>query len=267
MQKWQEYFESNKKLWNGKTPVHIKSDFYDLEAFKKGKNFLNAVELEEMGNVKGKSLLHLQCHFGQDTISWERHGANVTGVDFSEAGIIEAKRLASELDSNAEFICSNVYDLKNNLKNKFDIIFTSYGSIYWLPDLNIWADIISSFLKPGGFFYIVDFHNFLWMLDDKNMSEIVYPYFNYGPITEEVEGTYADPDSAVNGKETGWNHSMSEILNSLIFADLKIQFFNEFSFSSYNVFPGMVQIEKGKYVLKKFANKIPYMFSIKAIKN
>ena len=154
-----DYFNINKSLWNGKTAIHVKSDFYDVESFKKGKSSLNFIELEALGDVKGKSILHLQCHFGLDTLSWARLGANVTGVDFSDKAIDYARSLNSELGLNAKFILSNVYDLKNNLDEKFDIVFTSYGTIGRLPDLNRWADVVSHFLKPGGTFFMVEFRN------------------------------------------------------------------------------------------------------------
>jgi len=148
-----KYFNANKKLWNKRTSIHSKSKFYELKEFKLGKSSLNFVELEALGDVKDKSLLHLQCHFGMDTLSWSRLGAKATGVDFSDKSINLAKELNEELNLDAEFICSNIYDLKENLNKKFDIIFASYGVIGWLPDLNKWAEIINCFLKPKGFFF------------------------------------------------------------------------------------------------------------------
>ncbi|HNU87071.1 MAG TPA: class I SAM-dependent methyltransferase, partial [Ferruginibacter sp.] len=158
MEIYQSYFEENKKSWNKRTGVHKDSAFYDLDGFKKGTSSLTKIELNELGDVKGKTLLHLQCHFGMDTMSWEREGAIVTGVDLSDEAIKLANEVKNELGLKAQFICSNVYDLKEHLDKKFDIVFTSYGTIGWLPDLDKWADTVSYFLKPGGTFYIVDFH-------------------------------------------------------------------------------------------------------------
>ena len=162
-----EIFELNKKAWNNKTPFHLKSEMYKLEEFKKGKSSLKFIEVEELGDVKGKSMLHLQCHFGQDSLSWARMGANVTGVDFSDEAINAADSLRDELELDTKFICSNIYDLESKLDKNFDIVFTSYGTIGWLPNLDKWGKLISHYLKPGGTFYIVDFHNVLWMFDEE----------------------------------------------------------------------------------------------------
>ena len=129
-----------------------------MESFKKGKSSLNFIELDGLGDVSGKTLLHLQCHFGMDSLSWSRLGAKVTGIDLSNTAIEKARELNTELGLDAEFICSNVYDLKEMLDKKYDIVFTSYGTIGWLPDLGKWGDIISHFLNPGGIFYIADVH-------------------------------------------------------------------------------------------------------------
>ena len=157
MENYQSYFEQNKDSWNKRTAVHKESAFYDLDSFKKGKSALNKIELEELGDVTGKSLLHLQCHFGMDTMSWARAGADCVGVDLSDEAINLAKEINSELNLHTGFICCNVYDLKQHLDKKFDIVFTSYGTIGWLPDLDKWAEIVAHFLKPGGIFYIADF--------------------------------------------------------------------------------------------------------------
>ncbi|HTO16816.1 MAG TPA: class I SAM-dependent methyltransferase [Edaphocola sp.] len=156
----------NRNSWNNRTETHLKSEFYDLDGFMKGKISLNDIELNLLGDIKGKSILHLQCHFGQDTISLSRLGAHVTGVDLSYKAIESAKQIAKDMHSSARFICCDLYDLPNHLNKTFDIVFTSYGTIGWLPDLDKWAKIISKFLKPNGQFVIVEFHPVVWMFDD-----------------------------------------------------------------------------------------------------
>jgi len=263
MEGFTQYFNANKALWNKKTAVHEHSDFYELEKFKEGTTSLRSVELEEMGEVKGKSLLHLQCHFGMDTLSWAREGAEVTGMDFSDAAIAKAKELASELDIAANFVCCNVYDLPKNLEGKFDIVFTSYGTIGWLPDLDAWAKVIAHFLKPGGQFYMVDFHPFIWM-HNYEMDKIDYSYFNDEVIAETTEGTYADRSADIKQAEYGWNHPISEILNALIGAGLQLEAFNEFNFSTWNCFENLEEIGHYKYQFKHLGAKIPMMYSIRA---
>ena len=155
-----EYFEANKNLWNQRTAVHKDSAFYDLAGFKAGANVLSPIELKEMGDVKDKSLLHLQCHFGMDTMSFSRMGAKCTGVDLSDDAIKLAKEINDELKLDAKFVCCNVYETAEFVKEKFDIVFTSYGTVGWLPDLDPWAKVISERLKPRGFFIWQNF--ILW---------------------------------------------------------------------------------------------------------
>ncbi len=261
-----KYLEVNRSLWNSKTPIHVKSEFYDVPAFKKGKSSLNPAELESLVDVKGKSMLHLQCHFGMDSLSWSRVGAKVTGIDLSDSAIEEAIKLNDELGLDAEFICSNVYDLKNVLNKKFDIVFTSYGTIGWLPDMDRWADIVSHFLKPGGTFFIAEFHPVIWMFND-NISKIQYSYFNIEPIIEEVKGSYADKNAELNLLSYGWNHPFSEVFSSLMKQNLNITEFKEYPYSYYKCFPNTVINELGYWEIKGLEGKMPLMYSIKAVKS
>lgn len=265
MSNYQSYFDANRLSWNKRTGVHKDSAFYDLEGFKKGMSSLTTIELNELGDVKGKSLLHLQCHFGMDTMSWEREGAIVTGVDLSDEAIKLANEIKKDINSSGQFICCNVYDLKKHLDKKFDIVFTSYGTIGWLPDLDRWADIVSHFLKPGGIFYIADFHPTLWMMDD-NLEKIKYNYFNTEVITEEISGTYSNREAPIKSIEHGWNHPFSEIFNALIKHHLQVVLFNEFPFSPYNCFNNLEKGADGMWRIKGMDEKMPMMYSIKAVK-
>jgi len=262
---YEAYFDTNKELWNKKTAVHVRSEFYDVDGFKSGKSSLNHIELEEVGDVQGKTMLHLQCHFGLDTLSWARMGAKTTGVDFSEEAIQLARSLSEETGIPSDFICSNIYDLEQNLDQKFDIVFTSYGTIGWLPDLDKWASLISHALNDDGFFYIVEFHPVIWMYDDK-LEKVKYAYHNKGPIVEETEGTYADRTANIKQVEYGWNHSLGEVINSLIQHGMSIRFLNEYPYSPYNVFQNMEKNPDGFWWHKKYKDKIPMLYSLKAHK-
>jgi SAM-dependent methyltransferase len=266
-----EYMKANKELWDKLAKIHHKSEFYDVEAFLKGNQTLDPIELEELPDIAGKKLLHLQCHFGMDTMSLVRLGADATGVDFSPDAIDLAKELSKTAKVDAEFVCSNIYDLRENLEGEFDIVFTSGGVIMWLPDLEEWAKIIAHFLKPGGFFYIREFHPFGYVFDDeKDVTElrVRYPYFqDKEPLSFEDEGTYADED-ADTGKMRSyeWNHPISRIINVLINAGLTIEFFHEFPMTTYKAIPFMVEKEPGRWYLPENEDKVPFMFSIKAKK-
>lgn len=256
-----EYLKLNKDGWNKRTIAHLGSDFYALESFKKGESSLNEIELDLLGDVSGLSILHLQCHFGQDSMSLARMGAKVTGVDLSDEAIKAAKNLNDELELDAEFVCCDVYETSKYIDKKFDIVFTSYGTIGWLPDLDIWAKVVADHLKPGGRFIMADFHPVVWMYDD-DLEKITYRYSGGEDIREKCQGTYADEGADISYESISWNHSISTILNSLIRAGVSISLFNEYDYSPYNVFPGMIEIEKGKYRVEKFEDKVPLVYAI-----
>jgi SAM-dependent methyltransferase len=265
MEKANEYFSANKELWNQRTAVHKDSDFYNLKGFKAGETVLTPIEINELGEVKGKTILHLQCHFGMDSLDWARRGAKVTGVDLSDVAIEEARKLNDELGLDATFVCCNVLDTSKYVQEQFDIVFTSYGTIGWLPDLKPWAKMIAERLKPGGIFYIAEFHPVVWMFDDE-FTKIQYSYENREVIVTENEGTYTDRNADIKGKEYSWNHSISEVLNALIGAELKIELFNEYMFSPYPCFRNTIEFEKGKWHIKGMEGKIPMVYSLKAQK-
>jgi SAM-dependent methyltransferase len=192
----------NQNLWDEWTDIHIHSDYYDLRSFKAGRCSLRSIEIEELGDVTSKSLLHLQCHFGLDTLSWARRGAEVTGADFSDRAISFARQLSNEMAIPANFVHSDVIELPSLLDDEFDIVFTSYGVLAWLPDLTRWAEVIAHFLKPGGIFYIVEFHPFFCVFDDSDDIEdlrVAYPYFEAKkPLEVPVRGSYADRDARLD---------------------------------------------------------------------
>lgn len=259
------YFEVNKATWNKKVDVHAESDMYKMKAFKSGETSLMPYELKALGDVSGKSLLHLQCHFGQDTLSWSRMGARVVGVDLSDEGVKLATQLNDELQLNAEFVCCNVLDTSTHILETFDIVYTSYGVIGWLPDLNPWAKMIAERLKVGGAFYIVEFHPILWMFNYADgESKMTYHYNRKEVIYEEYKGTYADQGSKMVSREYGWNHGLSAVVNALVEAGLKIEYLNEYDESPYDVFPNLIKLDNGMFKMKD--QLFPMLFEIKATK-
>jgi SAM-dependent methyltransferase len=268
-----EHFDTNRALWDALTPVHVASKGYDVEGFKRGKCTLLSVEVEEVGDVAGKSLLHLQCHFGLDTLSWARRGAKVVGADFSERAIEQARALAAELKIPAEFICCELCDLPRRLAGQFDVVFTSLGVLGWLPDLGRWAEVIAHFLRPGGVFYIHEFHPFGGVFDDEqppgSPPRLRYPYFHSVEPMEfppAASGDYADPEAHVNLPHWEWSHSMSDIINSLLAAGLRIEFLHEFDYTTYQSQPFLKQGADGMWRYEEAPETLPLMFSIRAVK-
>ena len=260
-----EFVEANRRLWNEWTAINAASEFYDVESFKRGGVRLRPYELEEVGDVTGKDLLHLQCHFGLDTLSWARLGANVTGADFSSEGIETARKLAAELGLSAEFVCSDLKDLPGILDRDFDIVYTSRGVLGWLPDLRQWASVVAHFVRPGGFFYITEAHPLLWTFDD---NELVfrYSYFGGEALAFPTEGSYADRTATVKEPmEYGWNHSLAEIVTSLADRGLRIDFLHEMPFVEWPI-PYMEEREDGTWRLPEGHPELPLFFSLKASK-
>ena len=262
----ENYLEINKHSWNKRTEIHYVSDFYDNDNFIKGKTSLNKIELDLLGDLKGKKILHLQCHFGQDTISLQRLGASVTGIDISNVSIEKATNLAKITNQDSKFICCDVYDLPNNLNEKFDMVFTTYGTIGWLPDMDKWAKIVSQFLKPKGKFIFVEFHPVIWMHDD-DFEFIKYNYFNEETIKEIETGTYTNSNASIEEEYINWNHSIGEVTNSLINNGLSINSLKEYNYSPYNCFNKLIEFEPGKFQVEHFGNKIPMVYSLVCTKN
>jgi SAM-dependent methyltransferase len=262
-----DYLHSNRHLWNEWTTLHEQSPAYKLQEFKAGASTLRPIERAELTDVAGKSLLHLQCHFGLDTLSWARAGANVTGVDLSDGSIALARSLSAELGIPATFVRSNLFELPNVLDGQFDIVFTSYGVLNWLDDLKRWAAIVAHFLRPGGIFYIAEFHPFSRVFDCESPDlKVANAYFfEQEPFRFEIQGSYAaEAGAPMHGYN--WNHSLGEMFNALIGAGLRIEFFNEFPFTLRERIAGMVQGEDGLWRLPQHHGMVPLLFSLQARK-
>jgi SAM-dependent methyltransferase len=260
-----DYYETNKKRWNELVGIHADSEEYDIVAFLAGLNTVKPVEIKVLGDVTGKSLLHLQCHFGMDTISWSRLGAKATGVDFSDTAVELATGLAMKAGTDTKFVCSNVYDLKNNLEGKFDIVYTSIGVLCWLHDIEEWGKIISHFLKSGGTFLLYESHPFMWMLDDeKEGMRIKHSYWHTEkPLVWDEDGTYTNKEAKVQNKKSyEWQHTVSDVLNSLIKAGLVIQEIGEYPDLWWQYLPEAVAQGDGTYRIP--GDRLPQMWSVKA---
>jgi len=250
----------NQELWDSKVELHIKSDFYKMDEFLEGKSSLNSIELDLLGDITDKKILHLQCHFGQDTLSLQQMGASCLGVDFSQKAITEAKKLNHLLNLRAEFVCADVMELGVLTQGPFDIVFSSYGTIGWLPELDSWANSISSNLATGGRFIFVEFHPFVWTFDN-NFNEITYPYFNRMDIIENESIVYADGSNS-EAQTITWNHSLGEVFQALKKNGISVVDFNEYDYSPYNCMPNLIENEVGKYRFQHVNQAIPMVYSI-----
>ena len=262
-----EFFAKNKALWDGAAKINARSRFYDVDAFKRGACSLKEIELRELGDVAGKDLLHLQCHFGQDTLSWARHGARVTGLDLSSDAIEIAEGLSRELAIPARFVCANVYDLDQVLADTYDIVFLSYGWSCWLPDLPRFAALAAQRLRPGGILYAVEFHPVFSSLHETRFEPFTYPYF---PAAEPEHftwaGTYADPTADLNRDGYEWAHTIGDVVSALLDAGLRLEFLHEFPYCPYDLLPYAVETEPGRYMVTRGDVALPLIFSLQAVR-
>ncbi|MCP4598942.1 MAG: class I SAM-dependent methyltransferase [Proteobacteria bacterium] len=253
-------------LWNELAPVHSKS--YNIDKLKRGGHLLDEIQMSEVGDVTGKSMLHLQCHIGTDSLSWARLGASVTGVDFSERSIEIADKLKSDLSLDAHFINCNVYDLPKHVDKTFDIVYTSQGVLCWLSDLHSWAKLIFKYLKPNGFFYLMESHPFLYVLDDSGSRElnVKNSYFHNNEPDKWLDDSpdYSDENYVTSTPSYEWQWTISDIVNSLISAGLQIEFVNEYDKIFYKAHPDMKQANDEWWYLPKTKPGIPLIFTMKA---
>jgi SAM-dependent methyltransferase len=261
---------SNRRLWDEWTGIHERA--YDVEGFRRGRNRIADHERAEIGSVQGLSLLHLQCHFGLDTMSWARLGARVTGVDFSPRAIALARALATELGIEARFIESDVYRLPDVLHEAFDLVYTSNGVLGWLPEIRPWAEVVARFVRPGGRFYLLEVHPVLMALADDDVGpgelRLAYPYWEHAkPIEVPTQGSYADRSASVETPtEFGWDHSLGEIVTALIDAGLRLERLTEYPFLNWSQ-PYLVPDGEGRYRLPPDSpGELPLMFSVLARK-
>jgi ubiquinone/menaquinone biosynthesis C-methylase UbiE len=262
-----EYIQTNRAHWDDAVPHHVGSEFYDVASFKAGRNTLLPVELTEIGDVAGKTMLHLQCHFGMDTLSWARLGAKVTGIDFSAPAIEQARALATELGIEARFIESNVYELPDRLDERFDIVFASYGVVPWLPDFAAWAKVAAHFVRPGGFVYLLDGHPLMSVFDfDQPVPAFKASYFDRTPQSSEGEGTYATDRKLEHNATFEFQHTVGDIVTAFADAGLRVEYVHEFPFAAWAALKSMTKGDDGYYRFPPGVPEVPLMMSLKATK-
>ncbi|WP_447038315.1 class I SAM-dependent methyltransferase [Streptomyces sp. DSM 118878] len=267
----EDWRDTNRKRWDERVPIHLAGDFYELDAFRAGKDPLRDFELVEVGDVRGKSLLHLQCHIGLDTLSWARHGAaRVVGLDFSEPAVEAARDLAAELGLTAEqaaFVAADVYDAAQAVPDSsYDIVYTGVGALGWLPDVGRWAETAASLVAPGGFLYLAEFHPLTDILDDATGTRVEHDYFAREAWVEERPDGYADAGTpTVHNRSVEWQHPIGDVVSALAAAGLRVDFLRERDTTLFARF-GTLERREGAYRFPVDRPRIPLMYTLKATK-
>jgi 2-polyprenyl-3-methyl-5-hydroxy-6-metoxy-1,4-benzoquinol methylase len=264
--------EANRRWWQAAVPVHLASDFYDVEGWLADGRGPRPREVEVLGDVAGLDLVHLQCHFGQDTLAWARAGATVTGLDFSEVAIAAARGLAERagLADRADFVCAPVAEATSALGGRsFDVVYVSLGALCWLPSVDEWAEQVAGLLRPGGRLFLHETHPLSMALADDDLT-VVYTYFeDVAPYADNQAGRYADQTAteALPGDTTfGWNHGLGELVGSLIGRGLRIDRLDEHDWTSSKRFPWLVEVAEEGFVIPEGHLRIPLSFTLVAAK-
>lgn len=263
-----DWLTRNRENWDDRVRVHAVSDFYDLPGFRAGASTLRAFELEELGDVSGRRLLHLQCHMGQDTLSWARRGADVTGLDFSAEAVRTARALAEDvgLADRARFVESDVYEAPAALGGeRFDIVYTGLGALVWLPDLPRWARTVCSLLDDGGLLYLAEFHPLTELLGDDG-RRVERDYFHVQGETYDLPHTYTDGPPLAKTVTVEWHHPLGEVVTALARAGLRIEFLHEHATTLFQRYPVLERAETGEYRFPDGHPRVPLMYSIRAAK-
>lgn len=254
----------NRASWDDRVPVHLASEFYDLDGFRAGAGALRPFETTEVGDVTGKRLVHLQCHVGLDTLAWARNGALVTGLDFSEPAIKAARTLAADLAIDASFVMADVYDAATALDGRrFDVVYTGTGALVWLPDTRRWAAVVAALLEPGGFLYLVEEHPFAQMLDRAQGTSIDRDYFDDQPQVGDHRYTYTDGRALKHTRTVQFQHRLGQVVTALADAGLRIDFLNEHDFDTFQRF-GSLQRHGDQYRYPAGHPRVPMIFSLRA---
>ncbi len=273
-----EYLAANRARWDESVAIHAASEFYGVDRFLAGESTLLALDIDEVGDVEGKSLLHLQCHFGLDTLSWARLGAEVVGVDFAPSAVQTASEIARRAGLRAEFVESELYASANALADHlgtFDIVYVNLGALCWLPDIAGWARVCAGFLRDGGILYVRDVHPVTQSLDDEAAAgdlRLRYPYFEQSQPQHWAGGEdYADDSASLEHHDSyEWNHSLGEIVTAVIDAGLQVEFLHEQEWTVYRALPWLVETGRGIWRLpdrdSQADRRLPLMFSLRATK-
>ena len=267
------WFELNRTWWDERVAVHVDSDFYGVDRFLAGSTPLREYEIEEAGDVTDLDLVHLQCHFGMDTLGWARLGARVVGVDLSEPAILAARELAGRAGLEATFEVANVYDAPVTLRGQqFDRVYTGIGALCWLPDVDAWARVVAELLRPGGRVHLVEFHPLThWSLSETDLT-VKYSYFHEGPWVWEDDpdepSDYADPTATFEHTDTvEWNHGIGAIVTALAHVGMRIESLVERPTCFMQRWPFMVEVAEQDWRIPPELPQIPLSFSLLAVKD
>jgi SAM-dependent methyltransferase len=258
----------NRANWDERTAIHLRSRFYDLEGWLRDRRGPRSWEHEALGDVAGLRLLHLQCHFGLDTLAWARAGAWVTGLDFSPSAIDAARLIAERagLAERATFVCANVYDAVEVLgRATFDVVYVSLGALYWLPGVDRWAEQVGALVAPGGRFYLHDVHPVAGALAQDRPELVDTCFEEPEPLIDDSDATYTDADRPLANKRSfQWNHGLGETVTALVRHGLRLDSLVEHDWTAWPQFPWLVATPEATWTTPPGRPRLPLTFTVLA---
>lgn len=262
--------ETNRRNWDERVGIHVgdRSGIYNVEAFLRGESGLMPIESGEIGDVTGLRIAHLQCHFGIDTLSLARMGAQITGLDFSPSAIAAARELAQQTGLNADFVEANVYDATKHLPaQSFDLVYVSWGAINWLQDIRSWASTVSALLKTGGRLFMAEVHPALLQLEEID-GQLVVTYPLDTTLHFQEETTYAGDGQPLHNRDTfEWVHSTSSLITALLENGMKLSSYREHDSLPWPAVPSMVLGEDRMFRMPEGKAAPPLSFTLTAEKS
>jgi SAM-dependent methyltransferase len=262
--------------WNERAPAHASSPGYALERFRTDHTFLSEVvrfDRPLLGDVDGLRAVHLQCHIGTDTISLHRLGARITGLDFSDAAITQARKLAVDVGADVDFVEADVYDAPNVLTpGTFDLVYTGIGALCWLPDIRRWAEVVATLLRPGGRLFIREGHPMLLALDDARPDGslvVDFPYFcTDAPVVWEEPGTYVETDATfTHNVSHTWSHGIGEVVTALFDAGMELTMLREHDSAPWPALKNVMEPdEHGEFRLRDRPERLAQTYTLQARK-
>lgn len=267
-----QFRRANLLAWDERAPAHAASPGYKLDEFRADPAYISDVvrfDLPRLGTIAGLRGLHLQCHIGTDTISLQRLGADMTGLDFSGVSLDMARALAEELGSPTRFVQADVYDA-NSVTGTFDFVFTGIGALCWLPDIRAWARVVHDLLVPGGRLFVREGHPMMWALDERRTDGVLavtYPYFEVAdPLLDESEGSYVETEGTfAHTVSYSWNHGLGEIVSALIDVGMEITMLVEHDSVPWEALPGhMTRGDDSEWRLAEGRDRLPLTYTLQA---
>ncbi|WP_104477785.1 class I SAM-dependent methyltransferase [Actinokineospora auranticolor] len=264
---------ANEANWDARTPIHVASQFYDVPN-RDPEVWFAEFEWDDLGDLAGRDVAHLQCHIGAETVAIAARGARVVGLDISAESVRAAREIAADKGVSVAYVHADVHDAAEALgRERFDVVYTGKGALCYVPDLAAWAEQVAALLRPGGQVYVVEFHpllNALSPVPPPDGSEALLLRHDYlsgrGPVERDASRTYTDgPELTVAKVSYEWQHGLGDVVNALVDAGLRITRLRETEQLPWPRWSTMTS-DGGWFALPEEAPRLPFIYALQAVR-